>query len=323
MRRFSSESSLLDLDCTPWKKAQLQNPDHGNSLKSGSYTQVDKGVSGVIPIIQEPQAASSRTRRNQFIRKISISAENLNDLGKLDNNHLAVSTINENCRAYSDSKLGPDAQNGTESLERGQKPSSSSSAYRNLHKAKLSAAKLHLKSLFGQSPPSSNPNLSNPESKESPTEKRSRLLFLHQWSPAGHNKKGKISRDELEKWTVSLNALLASPTGVTVFGAFLRSEFSEENLQFYLACEEYKHSSNNFSLHRRAKDISTMYIQPGAPREVNLDSKTRDQTLQLLQAPNHTSLLPAQKRIFSLLDTDCYPRFLQSNIYQTLLQEAE
>lgn len=62
--------------------------------------------------------------------------------------------------------------------------------------------------------------------------------------------------------------LLLFSAGVSVFGAFLRSEFSEENLQFYLACEQYKHSSNNFSLQRRAKNIFTTYIQPGAPREV-------------------------------------------------------
>lgn len=57
--------------------------------------------------------------------------------------------------------------------------------------------------------------------------------------------------------------------GVSVFGAFLRSEFSEENLQFYLACEQYRHSSNNFSLQKRAKDICSTYIQPGSPREVH------------------------------------------------------
>lgn len=68
---------------------------------------------------------------------------------------------------------------------------------------------------------------------------------------------------------VSPSDLLLFSAGVSVFGAFLRSEFSEENLQFYLACEQYRHSSNNFSLHRRAKDISATYIQPGAPREVH------------------------------------------------------
>lgn len=64
--------------------------------------------------------------------------------------------------------------------------------------------------------------------------------------------------------------LLLPSAGVSVFGAFLRSEFSEENLQFFLACEQYENSSNNFSLQRRARDICATYIQPGAPREVQL-----------------------------------------------------
>lgn len=44
----------------------------------------------------------------------------------------------------------------------------------------------------------------------SATERRSRLLFMRQWSQVGHSKKRSISREELEKWAESLNALLAS-----------------------------------------------------------------------------------------------------------------
>ncbi|KAM6958727.1 regulator of G-protein signaling 13 [Aplochiton taeniatus] len=194
--------------------------------------------------------------------------------------------------------------------------------HRHHAKAKLSAAKLHLKSLFGQSPHSSHSNLVQTVQNDSAKERRSRLPFLHQWSQVGHGK-AQFSREELENWAQSLNSLLASRAGVSVFGAFLRSEFSEENLQFYLACEQYRHSSNNFSLQRRARDICGTYIQSGASREVNLDSKTRDLTMQLLQAPSHTSLSLAQKRIYSLLDTDCYPRFLQSGLYLSLLRDGD
>eukprot|EP00063_Salmo_salar_P064367 XP_014039202.1 PREDICTED: regulator of G-protein signaling 8-like [Salmo salar] len=90
---------------------------------------------------------------------------------------------------------------------------------------------------------------------------------MHQWRQVGHSN-AKFSRVELDKWAESLDDLLASRTGVSVFGAFLRSEFSEENLQFYLACEQYRNSSNNFSLHKRAKAITATYIDAGAPREV-------------------------------------------------------
>uniref|UniRef100_A0A665V9R2 Si:ch211-152p11.4 n=1 Tax=Echeneis naucrates TaxID=173247 RepID=A0A665V9R2_ECHNA len=318
MRRFSSEGSLLDLDFLPWRRVALKKTDYEENRESGSYT----------PHL--PRA--SATEHRPVTREHSFSTENLSELGKqgkLDKSHLRVCLISEGCRAYSDSQLAPAAKGSTENVEReepSQSPSSSSnpfrSHHRHLHSHKLSAAKLHLKSLFGQSPHSSNTNLSNAEHKDSAKDRRSRLHFMHQWSQLGHSKR-KISQEELERWAESLDTLLASQTGVSVFGAFLRSEFSEENLQFYLACEQYRHSSNNFSLQRRAKEINSTYIQPGAPREVNLDSKTRDLTIQLLQAPSHTSLSHAQKRIYSLLDTDCYPRFLQSNIYLALLQEAD
>ncbi|XP_068566883.1 regulator of G-protein signaling 8 [Cebidichthys violaceus] len=332
MRRFSSEGSLLDLDFFPWKRVALKTSDHEKNRKSGTYTPHTEGDELVgsstcpTPTIREPTASPKG-----LVKEHSVSAENLSELEKPGKNHLRVCVINEGCRAYSDGQLAPAAQGSTESMERDDmhpsSPSSSSnpfkSQHRHHHKPKLTSAKLHLRSLFGQSPHSSNSNLSNTEQKDSVTERRSRLLFMRQWSQVGHYKKRKISQEELENWAESLNALLLSRTGVSVFGAFLRSEFSEENLQFYLACEQYRQSSNNFSLQRRAKDICGTYIQPGAPREVNLDSKTRDLTVQLLQAPSHTSLSHAQKRIYSLLDTDCYPRFLQSDVYLSLLRDAD
>ncbi|XP_022599826.1 regulator of G-protein signaling 1-like [Seriola dumerili] len=339
MRRFSSEGSLLDLDFLPWKRVALKNTDYEKNRDTGTYTphmeehEAYRRSTSMTPAIQEPRASAGEGGKRELTKDLSVSTENLSELGKLDKSHLGVCVISEGCRAYSDSQLAPAAQGSTESVERNDLPPSSPTSssnpfsfishHRHQHKPKLSAAKLHLRSLFGQSPHSSNSNLSNAEQKDSATERRSRLLFMRQWSQVGHSKKRKISQEELEKWAESLDTLLASQTGVSVFGAFLRSEFSEENLQFYLACEQYRHSSNNFSLHRRAKDICTTYIQPGASREVNLDSKTRDLTIQLLQAPSHTSLSHAQKRIYSLLDTDCYPRFLQSNVYLSLLREAD
>ncbi|KAM4630084.1 uncharacterized protein ACJ7VT_022796 isoform 1-T3 [Polymixia lowei] len=337
MRRFSSEGSLLDLDFLPRRRVVLKGPGYERDRDSGTYTphleedKVDARSTTLPPVIREIGPSPSKAAKGELTKELSVSVENLTELSKLEVN-LGVGIMSEGCRAYSDSQLAPAAQGSTESVEKYDQlpssPSSSSSPFsfkshhRHHAKAKLSSAKLHLKSLFGQSPHSSNSNLFNVDQKDSAKERRSRLRFMRQWSQVGHSK-GKFSQEELEKWAESLNSLLESRTGVSVFGAFLRSEFSEENLQFYLACEQYRHSSNNFSLQRRAKDICATYIQPGAPREVNLDSKTRDLTIQLLQAPSHTSLSHAQKRIYSLLDTDCYPRFLQSNIYLSLLSEAD
>lgn len=315
----------MDLDFLPWRRI---TPNRENRKKAAFSSTFQDGEFPHLPFIREPTV--DETDHRKLNRELSTSAENLSVTS--DRNHLTVCVFNDSYRAYSDSQLSPAAGGSSESVEKEGLPSAPSSAdsceaykpeQKIHHRAKLSAAKLHLKSLFGQSPHSSHSNLSGSDNKDSVTERRSRLLFMHQWSQVGHGRGSRISREELEKWAESLNALLNSHLGVTVFQAFLRSEFSEENLQFYQACEQYKHSSNKFSLQRRAKNICATYILPGSPREVNLDGKTRELTIQLLKAPSHTSLSYAQKRIYSLLDLDCYPRFLQSSIYQSLLRDAD
>ncbi|XP_073319704.1 uncharacterized protein [Pagrus major] len=223
MRRFSSEGSLLDLDFLPWKRMAMKNPDFEQNRGSGTYTphvEVDKlDGRSATPTILEPRGSPGEQRRKELTKEHSVSVENLSSLEK---SHLGVCVISEGCRAYSDSQLAPATQGSTESMERDDlpppSPSSSSNSFlfksqhRHHHRPKLSSAKLHLKSLFGQSPHSSNSNLFNTEQKDSTTERRSRLHFMRQWSQVGHSKKRKISREELEKWAESLNSLLASQT---------------------------------------------------------------------------------------------------------------
>ncbi|KAK7899620.1 hypothetical protein WMY93_020473 [Mugilogobius chulae] len=223
MRRFSSEGSLLDLDFLPWKKSNLKSPDDSTNRHSTTYTlheyadEPDCATTGCFPpLIREPSAKKHLTRER------SISSENLDgkkDHKKRDVNTLSVCAINEGCRAYSDGQLAPVANGSTESIEKEGNVSpvspsnstSSSNSSKSHHRAKLHAAKLHIKTLFGgQSPHSSHSNLYNPEHKESAAERRSRMLFMRQWSQVGHNRKRKISREELENWAESLTNLLSS-----------------------------------------------------------------------------------------------------------------
>ena len=44
----------------------------------------------------------------------------------------------------------------------------------------------------------------------------------------------------LREWEASFNAMLKHPDGIKLFEDFLMSEFSEENIQFWKACESYK-----------------------------------------------------------------------------------
>jgi regulator of G-protein signaling len=50
--------------------------------------------------------------------------------------------------------------------------------------------------------------------------------------------------EDIRRWSLSLFELIADPKGLTWFRKFLQQEFSEENIDFYLACEEMKKASN-------------------------------------------------------------------------------
>lgn len=55
--------------------------------------------------------------------------------------------------------------------------------------------------------------------------------------------------------------------GRTVFTSFLKSEFSEENMDFWVACEDYKKISPSKRA-SRARQIYQQYVEADAPREV-------------------------------------------------------
>uniref|UniRef100_A0A3Q2FR09 RGS domain-containing protein n=1 Tax=Cyprinodon variegatus TaxID=28743 RepID=A0A3Q2FR09_CYPVA len=127
------------------------------------------------------------------------------------------------------------------------------------------------------------------------------------------------SETEVKRWAESLEALLANQYGVAVFHHFLRSEFSEENLDFWLAVEKFKKTHPFSKMAAQAKKIYDEFISSSAVRQVNVDSFVRDSTNQSVRCDlNPTSFQLAQDQIFSLMETDSYPRFLKSRIYAQL-----
>lgn len=56
--------------------------------------------------------------------------------------------------------------------------------------------------------------------------------------------------------------------GVEVFSQFLRKEFSEENIEFWLACEEFRRIDSETKMLSKAKYIYTVFCEPDSPKEV-------------------------------------------------------
>jgi len=56
--------------------------------------------------------------------------------------------------------------------------------------------------------------------------------------------------------------------GRKYFREFLRTEFSEENVLFWLACEELKRETNSEMIEEKARSIYEDYISILSPKEV-------------------------------------------------------
>uniref|UniRef100_A0A8C2WRF4 RGS domain-containing protein n=1 Tax=Cyclopterus lumpus TaxID=8103 RepID=A0A8C2WRF4_CYCLU len=91
--------------------------------------------------------------------------------------------------------------------------------------------------------------------------------------------------------------------GQIAFWDFLKSEFCEENLEFWLACQEFETSDSPEELTRRAAIPQTDYY-------------TREIVGQSLQQPCPSCFVVAQKKIFNLMENGSFPRFTQSELYK-------
>ncbi|KAF4075423.1 hypothetical protein AMELA_G00234380 [Ameiurus melas] len=128
-------------------------------------------------------------------------------------------------------------------------------------------------------------------------------------------------RAQEEKAPLDLESLLNSKAGLQAFHWFLRSEFSEENLAFWLACKEYK-TMPETKLSSKAQSIYTQFINPDAPQEVNLDSETREALIDRMDTLAADMFAEAQQRIFTLMAKDSFPRFLRSPYCQHAVRGA-
>ncbi|KAL4623320.1 regulator of G-protein signaling 3 isoform X1 [Arapaima gigas] len=171
------------------------------------------------------------------------------------------------------------------------------------------------------------------KSKNLAKDMKNRLTFLRRRNESpGSNPAGKLDKgmksvkptpEEALRWGESLDKLLVHKYGLAAFRAFLRTEFSEENLEFWLACEDYKKIKSQSKMTSKAKKIFSEYIAIQSCKEVNLDSYTREHTKENLQNITCSCFDLAQKRIYGLMEKDSYPRFLRSELYLDLINQKK
>uniref|UniRef100_A0A3Q2QRZ8 Regulator of G-protein signaling 20 n=1 Tax=Fundulus heteroclitus TaxID=8078 RepID=A0A3Q2QRZ8_FUNHE len=130
----------------------------------------------------------------------------------------------------------------------------------------------------------------------------------------------KPSVEEVQMWSQSFDKLMRNPAGRNVFREFLRTEYSEENMLFWLACEDLKQEINKSAIEEKARSIYEDYISILSPKEVSLDARVREVINRKMQDPTPHTFEDAQLQIYTLMHRDSYPRFLSSSIYKALVQ---
>lgn len=103
----------------------------------------------------------------------------------------------------------------------------------------------------------------------------------------------------------------------------MKSEFCEENIEFWLACEDFKKTKSPQKLSSKAKKIYTDFIEKEAPKEINIDFQTKTLIAQNIQEATSGCFATAQKRVYSLMENNSYPRFLESAFYQDLCKKPQ
>ncbi|XP_044588091.1 regulator of G-protein signaling 19 isoform X1 [Cotesia glomerata] len=122
--------------------------------------------------------------------------------------------------------------------------------------------------------------------------------------------------DEVRSWGSSFDKLMRSATGRKLFREFLMSEYSEENIAFWLACEQLKRENNPEKIEEKARYIYEDYISILSPKEVSLDSRVREIVNRNMIEPTPHTFDEAQLQIYTLMHRDSYPRFVNSDIFR-------
>ncbi|CAH7311838.1 Rgs17 [Phodopus roborovskii] len=128
--------------------------------------------------------------------------------------------------------------------------------------------------------------------------------------------------DEVLSWSQNFDKMMKAPAGRNLFREFLRTEYSEENLLFWLACEDLKKEQNKKLVEEKARMIYEDYISILSPKEVSLDSRVREVINRNLLDPSPHMYEDAQLQIYTLMHRDSFPRFLNSQIYKAFVEST-
>lgn len=124
----------------------------------------------------------------------------------------------------------------------------------------------------------------------------------------------KIALNEIPQNLVEFDKFLVNEENIEVFSEFLKLQFCQENINFWLECEQFKTLFNRAVptkqlIRSRALKIFKQYLGFEAKQPVNVNYECLQAVEKCLSSPTENLFDEAQLEVFNLMRTDCYPRF--------------
>ncbi|XP_046905577.1 regulator of G-protein signaling 21 isoform X2 [Hypomesus transpacificus] len=119
----------------------------------------------------------------------------------------------------------------------------------------------------------------------------------------------------------TLEQVLTNKRSFGAFSSFLRSEFSEENIEFWKECKDYRERTPLADLPSKAAEIWLAFLHPLAPREVNIDHNVREKIKRSIVSPGRCCFDEALSQVYWLMERDSFPRFLKAEDCQNVRQK--
>ena len=144
---------------------------------------------------------------------------------------------------------------------------------------------------------------------------------------------------KLARYDIALNKLIYHPLGRAYFTKYLESEFSSENIKFWLvfsfpfyicdrkAAKQYKDLADSDQEGRNClgQEIYDKYIKSAAIEQVNLNSKNLRFVTELVSAGSFPPdlYISCAEEILSLMSSDSFKRFKDGNLFQEFLKASD
>ncbi|KAJ5076768.1 hypothetical protein M0811_00085 [Anaeramoeba ignava] len=142
-------------------------------------------------------------------------------------------------------------------------------------------------------------------------------------SPLKENEKydkffSKILKDEPIE---ILQELLKIPLAIFYFREFLSSQFSTENLSFYLEVNKFKQIIDESDLFSSAELIYERFIEPDSIFEINIQLSEREEITKLIQEKKTTNSMfdSIQQFVLKKLTEETFQPFKNSKLYNSLM----